>query len=350
MIFSRVLVFICIILTCFISCSEDFKTGANYKEVMTVFGLLNQKDTAHYIKISKGFFDEKGNNFLAAKNTDSIYYPNLNVTIQEINAGGAILKTITLSKVDLKTEGYIKDTGIFANNPSYAYKFTNTLNPDYKYKLTVVNPSTGFTCTSETPILNTDPAKFDIAYPVQGGFLDFSDKAGSNQFFFTPPINASLVEMYLRFNYLELDLSGADTISTYKTVDIPIFTRKATLNNGGTPMLQVFNNSSFYGILTSSIGNAPLTIQRYVDTPDVVFFIGGTELKNYIDVTNAQGGLTADQIKPIYTNMQGKDVYGLLSTRGSRTINGLPFSKTTIDQLIADPVAAPLRIVGRSPI
>ena len=53
-----------------ISCTTKFNVGADYKEVTVVYGLLSLADTAHYIKITKGYFDQKQNNLELAKNPD----------------------------------------------------------------------------------------------------------------------------------------------------------------------------------------------------------------------------------------------------------------------------------------
>jgi hypothetical protein len=87
-----------------------------------------------------------------------------------------------------------------------------------------------------------------------------------------------------------------------------------------------------------------------VDTPDFVFYLGGLELRKYIEITNAQGGITADQIKPVYTNMQGENAYGIFSSRVERNVYRVPFSKKTVDSLIYSPNAKFLQIVGKSPI
>ncbi len=337
-----------ILLMAISSCSEDFKTGANYKELTVVYGLLNKSDSAHYIKITRGFFDESGNNLAGAKQPDSIYHPNLLVTVKELNSAGSVIQTYTLNKVSLKAEGIVKDSGTFANDPAYAYKFKAELNPNYKYKLEVVNQNTGKLVYDTTEVLNTDAVAFNVSYPVSGGALNFSDKASVTEFIFTPPKYSAIVEMYMKFYYTEEESTTSGINVKDKIAYLPIFTKKQVLGSGEIEMRHTFGNSSFIGLLSSAIGSAPSNVSRYVDTPDVVFYVGGKEIATYIAVTNAQGGLTADQIKPLYTSLAGDNVAGILSSRGIRSVNGLPFSKTTIDMLVGDIAAKDLRIVGKS--
>ncbi len=61
----------------FNACSTDFKVGAPYKEISVVYFLLSASDSANYVKITKGFYDENLNNLLIAQNADSLYSSNL---------------------------------------------------------------------------------------------------------------------------------------------------------------------------------------------------------------------------------------------------------------------------------
>ncbi|HQE12988.1 MAG TPA: hypothetical protein PLQ78_09575, partial [Flavipsychrobacter sp.] len=77
--------------------------------------------------------------------------------------------------------------------------------------------------------------------------------------------------------------------------------------------------------------------------------VDGQELYDYIIVTNSQsGGLTGDQIKPTFTNIKGKDVYGLFSSRGTKFYKNIPISGATIDSLKVNPITSDLGIVGRA--
>jgi hypothetical protein len=270
--------------------------------------------------------------------------------IAKIDGGGAVLQNYPLSKVNLTTEGIVKDTGIFISNPAYAYKLKASLDPNYRYKLLVTNPLNNKQVTCITSVLNSDPNVF-LVDDLQGSILDFSDPKGVKDFIFTPPPHAAMIEMYLRFNYYEKWLVNGTEVGASKYVDIPFFTKKA-INNPNNPGAISFSflNNTFFGFIGGGLPTPTNDVKRYVDTPDVIFYAAGNDLKKYIDITNAQGGITADQIKPIYTNMQGGDAYGILSTRVKREVYQIPFSKRTVDSLIYSPNAKYLNIVGKSPI
>jgi hypothetical protein len=338
-----VLGLMCVVL--FTACSEDFKIAAPYKEVTIAFGLLDKGDSAHYFKITKGFLDEQNNNLLAAKNPDSLYYSDLQVSLEQRNSGGVVLSTIPVSKVNLVAEGIIKDTGVFVNNPAYAYKCKANLNPGNKYRLVIKNPITGKTTYAETSVLNDDPNVFVTPENLSPSFaVDYSDLTEIKDFRIVPPPNAAMIEMYMRFNYSEERVVNGTTISEDKSVDIPFFRRKAVSSVGG-PVSENFDNAGFIDFIAGALPITQNNVQRFVDTPDYIFYAAGAELKTYLDVTNAQGGITADQIKPIFTNMVGDDSYGIFSSRVRNFVPQVPFSKSTVALMVANPQ---LGIVGPS--
>jgi hypothetical protein len=329
------------------SCSEDFKVGAPYKEVTLVFGLLDKSDTAHYIKITKGFFDEKNNNLVAAKVSDSIYYNVLDVKLHELNAAGNIVNSSVLQKVNLVNEGIVKDTGIFASSPAYAYKLKQVLKSNVKYRIEIKNPSTGKTVSGETYILADEQGKFDVDI-LPYTTLDYQDPTSYSEYSFVAPANSAIIEMYLRTHYLEETFASGSSSAVLKQVDIPFFTRRPVTLAGST-MTHRFEHPSVYSFLLGGFGTASFNVKRQLDTNEIVFYVGGKELKTYIDVTSAQGGITADQIQPTYTNMQGSDVYGIFSSRGRKIIYNIPFGDKLMDSLRLNPKAAGLAVTGRTP-
>src|SRR5687768_1893340 len=101
-----------IFLTQATGCSEDFEVAAPYKDITIVYGLLDVKDTAHYIRIQKAFLDESKSAIGMAKEADSSFYNQLDVKVLELNSG-SLTKLIQLTRVDLADEGYPKDPGSF---------------------------------------------------------------------------------------------------------------------------------------------------------------------------------------------------------------------------------------------
>ena len=326
------------------ACSTDFKVGADYKDYTVVFGLLSRTDTAHYMKITKGFYDEKNSNLLIAQNVDSLYFNNIEVKMYKY-AGLNAVDSILLKKVDLNLEGYYKDSGIFVNTPNYAYKFKELLDPTKKYKLVVKNLNTGKIVFGETDVI--DNSKIVISRPIAGGSpLNFAQVGVSfTNFTWNTPANVSIFDLYLRFRYEEKNSAYNPVKITSVVKLIPLV---KSIPNENSPMNISVSAEDFYRALQGEIAPAGNNITRFLDTPDVVIAAAGQELKTYIDVTSSQGGITYDQIKPYYTNMKGENVLGLFSSRATVNSNQIQFSKATNDSILFGSYTKALKFVGIS--
>lgn len=327
------------------SCSSDFKVGADYKDVSIVYCLLSKSDTAHFVKISKAFYDEKKNNLIIAQNPDSLYFSNLEVQLQELNNGN-VVNSFGLTKVELHAEGIIKDTGTFATTPSYAYKLKRALDPSKRYKLVIKNLSTGRIVEGETNIIND--ANMQFTNPGPTSKLNFSEASQDYNFGWGAPASAAFFDLYMRFYYQEKNTNT--NVTTYKFADVSLLRNVPATGGQVTAPLQGLD---FYRALNSSLGVTPSYLSRYVDTPDLFIVAGGEELKTYIEVNSAQGGITFDQIKPNYTNLSTdkvlrKDVYGIFSSRATRYQFGVQLSKATVDSIIYGSYTKNLNFVGVS--
>lgn len=330
------------------SCDEDFKVGADYKEVTVVYGLLDDglPSNEHYIKVTKGYFSESLNNEKVAQNPDSIYFEDLDVKVEEYENGN-LITTYACSRIDLNTlpDPIQKETGIFADSPNYAYNFSANLDPNRQYKLIVKNNQTGKTVSGETGIINADPFFFKVTRPfTNSDVLDFADPDNDYTFRWTAPPGAVLFDVLLRFHYDETDLNTQ--IKTKKSVDLPLASFVPVGNN--TSVASKIENRVFYSLLTSAIGSGGNRFTRLVDTAELFILAGDNEIKQYVDVNNAQGGLTNDQIKPIFTNLTGDDVIGLFSSRATRRFGYVNFSLETYDSIISGSATRNLNFTGRS--
>jgi hypothetical protein len=313
------------VLFLFASCSEDFEVSAPYKHITVVYGLLNTADTAHYIRIQKAFLDENKSAIDMAKEADSSFYNALTVQLKELSTG----VVETLQKVDLGQEGYAKEPGVFFQAPSYAYKTKRYLNPDSRYRLIIRNATTGLTDSAETAIIAASSGKFQVPDFVFGYNIHFPAVRENDEFRVEVivPDNAKLVEGIVRFHYVDKD--GATGLQTDRILD---YTFASTVGNAGKPLFLTRFQREFYAFLGSAMPAAPANIQRYMDTAEVFVWAGSEEFATYQQINGAQGGLTADQIKPIYTNIKGQDVYGLLASRSMR-YRLAPVTDASIDSL-----------------
>jgi hypothetical protein len=323
----------------FNSCSEDFKVAAPYKDVTIIYGLLDMRDTAHYIRIQKAFLDENKSAIDMSKIADSNFYKDLDVKVREIS-GASVLNTTSLTRVNMETEGFPKDTGAFFASPNYAYKFKRQLNPAYKYRLVVLNPATGDIDSSEINILDTS----DLKVSWRPNFIFANTVPASTalyQMFANPTANVKYLEGIVRFHWLDSNLvTGTQTPDSADY----LFDSKAP---DGKPLQAA--HASVYTFLKDAMGVPPTNSVRLMDSVDFFIYGGGVDFYNYIVTTQLQsGGLTSGQIKPLYTNIKGKDVYGIFSTRTFVSKFNIPIDDITIDSLKVNPITKSMEIRGRA--
>ncbi len=346
------------------SCNEDFTVAAPYRHITIVSGILDRGDTVHYIRIQKAFMDENNSAIDMSKIPDSSFYPeaDLDVTIYEWDSAQVkITGSFPLTRVNMNTEDprYIKNPAIseqqFFTTPNYAYKFEKKdLSPRHWYKLVIHNKQTGNTDSSNfVGIVNSDSNRYLDGFYIQDfqlkdysiGFAKTTPTSRYRLFTYMPR-NGRMAEGYIRFNYVEKDITT--NTKTRKYVDYA-FDNEQAVTKGGQSFELATLNANIYAFLNSSIGPAPDNIERYMDSCDLFIYAAGPELYYYNNINQGQnGGLTGDNIQPNYTNFSGNNVIGVLSSRGVRTYYNAAIEKVTLDSIMINPTTESLRFRGMS--
>lgn len=322
------------------SCSDDFKIASPYKNITVVYGLLNMGDTAHYVRIQKAFMDENKSAVDMAKVADSSFYASLDVKIQELNSGGAVISTIPLQRVDLTNEGYPKDTGAFYNTPSYAYKFKYALNATNKYKLVIANSASGEKDSAVTNVITNSASELRV---IEWGDPLFKLEFSRSQSFFDVslvlPTGATTVQGIVRFHWVDSNIvTGA---SAQRSADFSV--QQKDLGGGATLTLKV-QNLYFYDFLKTAMGTPAPNVYRYMKNSDMILYVAGEEYTRYKNLNSNNGGLTANEIRPTYTNIRGENVLGIFSTRASNIKKDIIWNQPTKDSLLAHPLTKDLNI------
>jgi len=324
------------------SCSEDFDVAAPYKDVTVIYGLLNAGDTAHYIRVQKAFLDESRSALDMARTLDSNFYSSLRVQMRELNGANVVSTLPDLQRVDLTAEGFPKDSGSFFRAPSFAYKTTATLNPARIYRLVVTNTATGAVDSAETPVIDNAPGAFralEIEL-IPNYRIDFSRVGSSFRINISPkPQTVAIMEATMRFHIIDrVVATGAET---RRTADFAL----PRVGPGASEF--TVGNTSIYNFLASAIGPAPNGTERLLDSPDVFIYAATQSFYDYLQYNLATGGITGDQVRPIYTNIRSATgALGLFASRIQRAYLEVPLAPVVIDSLRAQPTTANLNVVG----
>ncbi len=306
------------------SCSNDFDVTADYKEFTVVYGILDQGDSVQYIKIGKSYLGDTTSALVIAQESDSLYQNDIAAYLEEIDNAGNILNTYVLSLVDGNNEPDLplKPEGIFANSPNYLYKLSQSLNPESTYKLNIENPSSEELITAETQLIDG----IKINFPKEN--LEVSWVGPKVRIRWISSKNALQYSLIIRIKYQEV-INGN---TTNKHIDwLAMSGVKSQSPNGSESLEFEIETNSLFNYISNNVPNTTVDA-RIIGTHDYFLTAGGTELVNYINVEEAQSGITEGQIKPIYTNINNG--LGIFSTRYTEELHDIQYTSRTVDSLV----------------
>jgi len=330
----------------FNSCSNDFDLVDTWQDIPIIYGLLNVNDTAQYIKVEKAFLDPTTSALVIAQEPDSLYYSNISVELEEINENGAVEFTFPLDLIDANLDGYQKPEGIFADTPNYAYKTTETLNPERRYNLVVTNGDTDKTITLQEQNGQRSIGligDFNLTRPNPTGFFNFEPGRGSEFKWSSTDDsgerNAKFYDVILYINYYETDINDPAS-RTEKTLEW-VIRQNMTAIQANSQEFQV-EGADFYRYLGQQLEAYPL-ICRELNDFDLVIYAGGDDLYQYINRQAANSGITGTQGFSDYTNLSNG--LGILSTRYNKRVNSLQFNSDVNDLLLTNEFTSDLNFL-----
>lgn len=300
------------------SCSNDIDLTADWQDVPVVYGLLSRQDTAHYIKIQKAFLDPKGNALEIAQIADSLYYENLDVKVEHLSSG----KTYDLTRVDGNLEGYPKEEGAFANTPNYLYKFKldpgEELVEGQRYQLKLNRGDNKAEVIADDLIVSD----MKVLSPFEGTQLkilyrDFTVQWRSED-------DARLFDLRLVFNYQENSLHP-DSLNIYvdKSIIWNVKTNIVREEGGSLQTKYDLPGESFYQVIAGEMQVHP-ELNRFFTSIEFVVDGGGKEIFEYINIGQANTGITSSQVIPTYTNLsEGFGVFSSINTVRSEPFQSL---------------------------
>ncbi len=318
------LMFAALSLTFFLGCSNDFDLTDTWKDIPIVYGFLDQKDTAHYVRVEKAFLDPRTSALTIAKNfPDSLYYTDAAVYLQRGSDGMKFL----LDRVDGTLEGHPRDTGIFAQNPNILYKVKQSkinLKPGELCTLIIERGDNLPEVSAQTTILGA----LELRSPIQAisGVTFKTDDQFS--FRWSAPEEAQIFDISAVIRVVEQNAAG----TTSRTFNWPIARNIKRLTPTGDVVAKV-PGSAFYRFLQDNLEPPPSGTFRYILSSGIDFRIdgGGAEINEYNDVLNANAGISGAELIPIFTNLS--EGFGLFTSRGYAVETGFGPSPITRDSL-----------------
>jgi len=327
--FIRISIFFLIPGFLLFSCKKELNLNADWEDVTIVYGIMNQLDSAHYIKITKAFLGP-GNALQYAQIPDSSnYLMKLNVTL-EAWSGSNLVAVYPFDTTTINN----KDSGIFYFPNQLLYVNDSILNPEYNYKLVINNSETGKIISSETKLVNN----FLVEKPF--AFQSISYDAGKNsKVEWISAVGGKRYQVLVRFFYKETSLIDTSQ-SVVKFVDWKIIPGQLSKSDEGGEMLKVsYPNDGFYSMLHTQIAVNP-NVERAVPNYSIkyYFMVAGDDLNTYIEVSQPSNSII--QEKPSFSNIENG--IGLFSSRFVQEIDSINLSQRTIDEIRSNPLTIDL--------
>lgn len=308
------------------SCKETIDYNGDFEETAIVYGLLDQGDSIHYVKITRAF-GGSNNSLEVAQIPDSSYFPNLSVVIEEV-INSAVTRTWILDDTILNN----KESGIFYNPDQKVYYFkTTTSNPliataTYRLKADINNGE--FMVYGETALIQN----LSITNPSQFAALTFATSNVSQNGYNSSSIHinpgtSQVLDMRLIVAFDEY-FNGVPVQKTFtwKLGELS----GSEITSGSTPFYA--NGKIFYQLVRDNCTDDPTITKRELASIKLVTTGGSDDLNKYILLNKPASSLA--QNKPTFTNLStsdGRRVIGLFSARSTVTqtkpewVNTLPY-------------------------
>lgn len=299
------------------SCDNELVVTDEWKDIPVVWGLLNKSDTAHYIRVEKAYLDPTTSALDIARIPDSLYYENASVSLKRVNNG----QIFPLQRVNGELEGYPREDGIFTETPNYLYKIkANVINlvVGESYQFILDRGDGKPLVTAETIIL----PKPVLRNPSIGSMLSFK-RNSLFTFMWNPMPDAGIFDLHLRFHYRE---RTPETNNLFVSKHIE-WTVEKNLQDNDFKMEGV----EFYNAIKANIDENFQAV-RLFDSVDIVIWAGGLELEKFIELMEANGGITGTQDIPLYTNLMPEGI-GIFSSRNVSYNTGFQLSGQSLDSL-----------------
>jgi len=305
-----------------ISCNEKIDLIGDYKETAVIYGLLDQSDSLHYIKITRAFIGP-GNAVNIAKIPDSSYFQNVDARIKEFVGGNLqrtwILKDTVVSNKNNNGAFYAPDQKVYyfktlttGNNgaqqgPPLALGSSLNVNATYQLEINIDNGK--FLVEGTTSLVNglsspSNTQNFTFKFAGNPGEYQSGGVAAANTFG-----NAYVVNAQLKVHYNEyIGVNATSNSFTWSLGERSILPGQSTTFTA--------NGRTFYENMKNDVTNDPLIDRRTFDGIEFIITGGHEELYNYILINAPSSSLA--QSKPTYTNLtvsNNKRVVGLFSSR-----------------------------------
>lgn len=290
------------------SCSNEVPINASYKRITYIFGLLDQTQNTHYVRISKAFLGE-GNALAFAQIFDSLYYKptELQVFVEEYKNGN-----IT-RQLNLRDTIIPKNPGTFHNPDQQIWYFKANLDVNATYRIVVRNLIDGQISFAQTDLVKgmnlQNPSNLSSSISYLPSTLQYIYR-------WTTGVNGRLHEVLATFPIGEKNTITGD--STVVNLVWNLGRLRSNTADGGSTMTLIIPNREFFQFMKANLNEVNelgpnQNLKRYLNKVTITLNAAAEDYTTYLDVS--QPSNTVAQERPTFNNITNG--YGLFSSRTS---------------------------------
>lgn len=306
------------------SCDNDLDLIAEWKEVPVIYGFITPDSGDQYVRVEKVFLDKNTSALVLAKNPDSLYFKNVTVQIERTATG----QKANLEMVNGDDVGLPRQPGVFANHPNYLYRLSSGALPlvqDENYEIKVIKEDGSILARSSAGLVGN----YNMGVGTPNQSIGFRYDNAPRISFTTSESSAVVYDVFLHIHIDEY-LPDNPNVPVPKTLVWQI--EKLFPRPGQNKSISVFaGGQAFFSFLKNNLETSA-SISRKFRSIDIVVDAGGKEFYDYINVIQANSGITGAEYVPAYTNVDNG--LGLFSSRSRLVATGYSLHSSAIDLLI----------------
>lgn len=317
------------------SCKNDLKLNAPYKEIPSIFAVLNPNENIQMIRINKVFQGESDANALAQV-ADSINYPagELTVTLEHSSYGVKDIATPTGNKYTINFRDSVVQAadGSF-NKTQRVYVSSDKLFPSGEYHLSVKNIRTGNTFTAIATAHDSVRGRYAPMNPPyypylpnpsnKNEFIDYGSSGYDGGSVAFGPNNDSIYQLIIRFHFYD---SLYDHSKNFNYVDYNFTSRNRkdaeNLHNQGYLISYSFKKADMFYAIGIGLSKMNLSTNIYGRKVYKIQYLLYTATQDYIDYLQyVTPSLSIITNKPLYSNFNDRSALGIFTFRTRCSVN-----------------------------
>lgn len=320
------------------ACKNDVDLNAPYKEIPSIYAVLDPTADEQMIRINKVFLGEGDANQMA-KVADSVNYPEneLEVKLERFVAGKKIQASKSRSLYADSTDIFFTERVIETQSGSFSttqrvYVTNHKLYDEGEYHLTVTNKRTGNKFTSKANAIKPvsvstfSPLGVPPYYPYPGTslpstYIDYSVDVPKSPYEIRYSSNeAYLYQLTIRFHIID-SLIGEQTerLVDYNAGTHTIREAQRLGSSTITYISHTFGGAGVFATVGSGISKYPTSIiGRRINYMEYIINSASIEYSDYLDYIKPSFGL--NQTKPLYSNFDNAAALGLFTFRTRKSV------------------------------